>query len=118
MRTYEETLDLMNSFADGVVHLNKMSDSDLSNIITALEKQIPKKIGEEYTCGNCCSEIPRWDTNYCPECGHKVEHQKRRYQLLEKENEYDGESTTHKLKLDGLAIALVDQTKFFKNYVI
>lgn len=74
MKTYKETLDLIDDFANGNVVLSKLSDSDLSNIIVALEKQIPKKIGEEYTCGNCYTEISRWDTNYCPERGHKIKH--------------------------------------------
>lgn len=43
MKTYKETLDLMNDFANGVVQLNKMSDSDLSNILVALEEQIKIK---------------------------------------------------------------------------
>ena len=37
MKTYKETYDLMNDFANGVVQLNRMSDSDLSNILVALE---------------------------------------------------------------------------------
>lgn len=57
MRTYEETLELMNDFANGVVQLNKMSDSDLSNIIVALEKQIPKE------------PIYQLEHEKCPACG-------------------------------------------------
>ena len=37
MKTYKETYDLMNDFANGVVQLNRMSDSDLSNILVTLE---------------------------------------------------------------------------------
>lgn len=36
-KTYKETLDLMNDFVNGIVQINKMSDSDLQNIIVALE---------------------------------------------------------------------------------
>lgn len=37
-KTYEETLALMEDFANGTIQLNKLSDSDLSNIIVSLEK--------------------------------------------------------------------------------
>lgn len=39
-KTYEETLALMEDFANGTIQLNKLSDSDLSNIIVSLEKQV------------------------------------------------------------------------------
>lgn len=64
-KTYQETLDLMNDFANGSVQLNKMSDSDLSNIIVALDKQIPKKINS--MCVNA-----KMIAGYCPTCGGTV----------------------------------------------
>lgn len=103
MKTYKETLDLMNDFANGIVHLNKMSDSDLSNIIVVLEeiqqyravgtveecraavekmkpKKPIKKDGIRYC--PCCGEIPSTDTGdsfvdyyvpYCLDCGQHID---------------------------------------------
>ena len=85
MKTYEETLDLMNDFADGVVQLNKMHDSDLSNIIVALKKQISKKVkvekyfyGRIYYCPKCRNHLGYShdnfdDVNFCSKCGKKLD---------------------------------------------
>lgn len=103
MKTYKETLDLMNDFVNGIVHLNKMSDSDLSNIIVALEeiqqyraigtveecraaveKMIPKKpiVKDRIPYCPCCGEIATTDTGdsymdyrvgYCLKCGQKID---------------------------------------------
>lgn len=87
MTTYEETLDKMNDYANGTLLLREISDSDLSNIIVALDKQIPK---EHYhtavfemnnqirvsVCPSCLwlnythkDEFPE----YCNKCGQKID---------------------------------------------
>ena len=83
-KTYKETLDLMNDFAGGIIQLNKMSDSDLSNIIVALEKQTPMKpiktiehnIGY-YECPYCenkiGTDIMTYQSNHCGYCGQKLD---------------------------------------------
>ena len=40
-RTYIETLHLMNNLGNGTVLIDGMTEEDLLNITTALEKQIP-----------------------------------------------------------------------------
>lgn len=48
--------------------------------ISALEKQIPKKIGEDgygwYECPECHNKRPNWllgkDAKWCPYCGQKL----------------------------------------------
>jgi hypothetical protein len=82
-KTYEETLDLMNDFANGTVQINKMSDSDLSNIIVALGKQIPKtpkmnRVDKDtvyYKCPSCKLTTVlhvNCAMNYCKKCGQKL----------------------------------------------
>lgn len=81
-KSYEETLDLMNDFANGSVLLNTMNDSDLSNIIIALEKQISKKPIEQIRLlgldkGGKCPSCQKYINNnrywmYC-ECGQKLD---------------------------------------------
>lgn len=45
----------------------------------AVERMKPKKLDiearavGEYLCGNCYEPIPRWDTRYCPNCGHAID---------------------------------------------
>ena len=78
-KTYKETLDLMNDFADGIIQLNKMSDSDLSNIIIALEKQTPMKpidfMAQHHGdyCPRCRKRADEYIDDYCKECGQKLD---------------------------------------------
>lgn len=62
----------MNDFADGVVQLNKISDSDLSNIIVTLEKQIAKK--PNYIADGYADMLLCYDYAECPICGHDFEY--------------------------------------------
>ena len=84
MRSIEETLTLMNDFADGIVQLERMSDSDLSNIITVLEKEMPKKpelsrVNEDTIyckCPSCVITTVLYDgcqMKYCKNCGQKLD---------------------------------------------
>ena len=91
MTTYKKTLDKMEGYANGTLLLSKISDSDLSNILVALDKQIskkPKKLtytpllnaGWIYECPKCgcaCGENKyhpevTCDDMYCTQCGQKI----------------------------------------------
>ena len=72
-KPYEDTLDLAQDFSHGVTSYFKMTDSDLSNIICSLEKQVPKKI----THPGCYDNERVWHTwngidgvpyDLCPSC--------------------------------------------------
>ena len=42
--------------------------------IEALEKQIPKMVVDKDNCCTICEEmIPRWEYQYCPNCGQKID---------------------------------------------
>ena len=66
----QKTLDKMEDWGNGNLHLTNLSDSDLSNIIVSLEKQIPKKpIRKEMPYSE---EVGFNDEWYCPACGAYV----------------------------------------------
>lgn len=72
MTTYEKTLDKMEDYANGTLLLSKISDSDLSNILVALDKQIPKKpIYSDYDENELEEIVPYKAT--CPFCGYEFE---------------------------------------------
>ena len=67
MQTIADTFDKLNDFANGTLILNKISDSDLSNVLVSLAKQIPKKpIRKEMPYSE---EVGFNDEWYCPVCG-------------------------------------------------
>lgn len=80
-KTYEETLALMEDFANGTIQSNKLSNSDLSNIIASLEKQVlfEKQFepepeiyeGDDVICKEPwnCRIIDGYSGAFC-ECGH------------------------------------------------
>lgn len=70
-RTYVETLHLMNNLGNGVL-IDDITEEDLENITTALEKQIPVSriiIEGEYFCPKC-KNLMKYP-GYCG-CGQKV----------------------------------------------
>lgn len=70
-RTYVETLHLMNNLGNGVL-INDITEEDLENITTALEKQIPVSriiIEGKYFCPKC-KNLMKYP-GYCG-CGQKV----------------------------------------------
>ena len=70
MQTIADTFDKLNDFANGTLILNKISDSDLSNVLVSLEKQIPKKpIRKEMPYSE---EVGFNDERYCPVCNSYV----------------------------------------------
>ena len=70
MQTITDTFDKLNDFANGTLILNKISDSDLSNVLVSLEKQIPKKpIRKEMPYSE---EVGFNDEWYCPVCNNYV----------------------------------------------
>ena len=100
-KSYEDTLDLTQDFSYGITSYFKMTDSDLSNIICSLEKQVPKKIihsgcydnegvwhtwngidGVPYDlCPNCETNLctsgafgrDKKRMKYCENCGQKLD---------------------------------------------
>lgn len=71
-RTYIETLHLMNNLGNGTVLIDGMTEEDLLNITTALEKQIPVSrviIEGRYFCPKC-KNLMKYP-GYCG-CGQKV----------------------------------------------
>ena len=93
MQTIVDTFDKLNDFANGTLTLNKISDSDLSNVLVSLEKQIPKKpickempyseevgFNDEWYCPTCNSYIGYFtegmsepeQMEYCNECGQHI----------------------------------------------
>lgn len=70
-RTYIETLHLMNNLRNGVL-IDDITEEDLVNITTALEKQIPMSrviIEGQYFCPKC-KNLMKYP-GYCG-CGQKV----------------------------------------------
>ena len=70
-RTYIETLHLMNNLGNGVL-IDDITEEDLVNITTALEKQIPMSrviIEGQYFCPKC-KNLMKYP-GYCG-CGQKV----------------------------------------------
>ena len=93
MQTIADTFDKLNDFANGTLILNKISDSDLSNVLVSLEKQIPKKpirkempyseevgFNDEWYCRVCNSYVGYFtegmsdpeQMEYCNECGQHI----------------------------------------------
>ena len=93
MQTIVDTFDKLNDFANGTLILNKISDSDLSNVLVSLEKQIPKKpirkempyseevgFNDEWYCPVCNSYVGYFkegmnepeQMKYCNECGQHI----------------------------------------------
>ena len=93
MQTIADTFDKLNDFANGTLILNKISDSDLSNVLVSLEKQIPKKpirkempyseevgFNDEWYCPVCNSYVGYFtegmsepeQMEYCNECGQHI----------------------------------------------
>jgi hypothetical protein len=88
----QKTFDKLEDWSYGSLVLNKLSDSDLSNILVALGKQVAKEPqkqkyellleeGWEYACPRCKGVVGvnKKDTlgltqheTYCPECGQKL----------------------------------------------
>lgn len=83
-----KTLDKMEDWANGTLHLTNLSDSDLSNIIVALSKQVPQTptlwgdgysdgelVYDMYDCPNCGKsyELDYEQYDYCPNCGQKMD---------------------------------------------
>ena len=65
------TLDKMEDWANGTLHLTNLSDSDLSNIIVALGKQVANKPdlwGDGYA-----DDVLVYDMYDCPYCGKSFE---------------------------------------------
>ncbi len=80
----QKTFDKLEDWSYGSLVLNKLSDSDLSNILVALEKQIPKKalwIERSFTkfqicpsCSNAEHYKMVWkQEKYCVDCGQKLD---------------------------------------------
>lgn len=88
-----KTLDKMEDWANGTLQLTNLSDSDLSNIIVALTKQVPQTpnlwgdgysdgelVYDMYDCPSCnqfiCYEPERDKYSkkmiYCFTCGQKI----------------------------------------------
>ena len=82
------TLDKMEDWANGTLQLTNLSDSDLSNIIVALGKQVANKpdlwgdgysdgvlVYDMYNCPNCVKsyELDYEQYDYCPNCGQKLD---------------------------------------------
>lgn len=66
-----KTLNKMEDWANGTLQLTDLSDSDLSNIIVALEKQVamkPDLWGDGYSDG-----VLVYDMYDCPNCGKSFE---------------------------------------------
>ena len=81
------TLDKMKDWANGILQLTNLSDSDLSNIIVALEKQVEQTpalwsdgysdgelVYDMYDCPACGKhyELDYEQYDYCPNCGQKM----------------------------------------------
>lgn len=84
----KKTLDKMEDWANGTLQLTNLSDSDLSNIIVALEKQVAKKpdlwgdgysdgvlVYDMYDCPTCGKhyELDYEQYDYCHNCGQKLD---------------------------------------------
>lgn len=68
--THELFIHLLNSN----VILPDFTFYDMLNATNALEKQVPMKVTDEYCCPNCGEPFfDRWESNYCPGCGQKID---------------------------------------------
>lgn len=83
-----KTLDKMEDWANGTLQLTNLSDSDLSNIIVSLTKQVPQTpniwgdgyadghlVYDMYDCPHCSKqyELDYEQYDYCPNCGQKFD---------------------------------------------
>ena len=71
--------DLLSYKADRLLLNEYTAIGTLEECREAVERMKPKKLDiearsvGEYLCGNCYEPIPRWDTRYCPNCGHAID---------------------------------------------
>lgn len=72
--TMKSTHELFITLLNSNVILPDFTFDDMLNATTALLKQVPMKVTDEYCCPNCSEPVfDRWESNYCPVCGQKID---------------------------------------------